>query len=210
MRIFLLIAYAFWCDSTQATVLSNPSNHVNPTVVDDWSTLQYANGEDGPIEHQGLQIESLTNSTLYNEIGQYNAAPVTGFPDDTDGIVWALNGNTLLTDFLFTFPGEVIWVGLYIRGVGSYQVDALDKTRYVLESTAVVLGGTHDTVVFRGFADLPNLRSIRVRQLFAGDYSTQFDEVQWQLVPEPATVWLLLIGITASTAWRAGYYWRGV
>lgn len=210
MRIFLLIVLALWCDSTQATVLIYPSNFVNSTVVDDWSTLQYANGEDGPIEYQGLQIESLTNSPTYNEIGQYDASPTTGFPDDADGTVSALNGNTLLTDFLFTFPGEVVWAGLYMRGVGSYQVDALDRARYVLKSVPVVLGGTHDTVAFRGFVDLPNLRSIRVRQLFAGFYSTQFDEVQWRLVPEPAASCLLLIGVIPSFARKARCYRRCV
>jgi hypothetical protein len=193
MKTLSLILCALWCIPARATVLTDASTFVDPTVVDNWSMLNYAHGEDGPVYIQGLRIESLNNSPEFGEIGSYFADPVTGFPDDADGYVSALNANLLQTDFLFTFPCEVRRAGLYLREIGDFDVQALDSSRNILSSDRVTL--TRESLVaFRGFTDLPGFRSIRITEIYADFYSTQFDEVQWQLVPEPSTGALLLAG----------------
>jgi hypothetical protein len=199
----VLLFWAFWSIPAKATVLTNTSTFKNPTVVDDWSMLNYANGEDGPVYIRGLRIESLNNSPEYNEIGNYLAEPATGFPDDADGYVSALNANLLRTDFLFTFPGEVKQAGLYLRETGAFDVQALDSSRNILASDRVTLTN-ENLVAFRGFSGLPEFRSIRVTEINSDYYSTQFDEVQWQPVPEPSASALLLTGalLTAMLGYR--------
>jgi hypothetical protein len=205
MRTLSLILCALWCIPAQATVLTDASSFVNPTMVDDWSMLGYAYGEDGPVYIQNLRIESLNNTQNRGAIGSYVAAPSTGFPDDADGYVSALNANVLQTDLLFTFPGEVRQAGLYLREYGDFDVQALDSSRNILASDRVTLTFEH-LVAFRGFADLPGFRSIRVTEIHADGYSTQFDEVQWQLVPEPSTGTLLLAGALLTAVRRNRRY----
>lgn len=204
MRTVLLLLCAFWCLPAHATVLTNTSTLVNPTVVDDWSTLNYAYGADGPVYIQSLKIESLNNTQNLGAMENYIADPMTGFPDDADGYVSALNANVFQTDFLFTFPGEVHQAGLYIRAVGAFDVQALDNARNVLESDHLTFGP--DIVAFRGFVGLPGFRSIRVTEMYADYYSTQFDEVQWQLVPEPSVGALLVAGAVAIVSRRKRRY----
>jgi hypothetical protein len=183
MWTLLLVLCALWCIPAHATALRDASTFANPIVIDDWRMLEYADGNDGPVYIQSLRIESLNNGREYNEIGSYLAAPATGFPDDFDGYVSALNANILQTDFLFTFPSVVQRAGLYLRGYGDFVLQALDSSGKVLASDRVTLGYS-SLVAFRGFSDLPGFRSIRVTEQFADHYSTQFDEIQWQPIPE--------------------------
>lgn len=201
MRALSLSIFALLSVSAHAALLTDASTFINATVVDDWSTVPEGNGLDGPPDfdvYQGLRIESLNNdSPNPTYIGHYPASPGTGLPDDADGSVSALNAKTYQTDLLFVFPGNLRRAGFYIRGIGTYKVEALDISRSVLDSDLVVLSRDNGTVAFRGFEGLPSLRSIRVNQLFRGSYSTQFDEVQWLRVPEPSSYGLLVIGVVA-------------
>lgn len=196
MKTLLAVVASILCVQARAAILLDASSITPTTTVDDWSALHFADGDDGPVYYQSLRIESLNNSSDYNEIGHYSAAPSTGFPDDADGGVSALNASITRTDFLFTFPSEVTRAGLYVRGFGTFLIFALDADRTVLDYSGV--GPGFPPGMFRGFADLSGFRSIRVIEVADDSYSSQFDEIQWQ-VPEPATMPLLTAVAIAAT-----------
>ena len=192
----VLVLFMLWSVPTYATVLTDDTSFHNPTVISDFSGLGGHQGEAGPVFFKGLQIESLNNSPMYQEIRELGYGPGV-FPGDGSSIVTVLTANVTLTDFRLTFPAVVARAGFYIHSAGSYDIEALDSNQNVLESTPLDMRILdYPRVAFRGFADLPDLRAIRIKELFDDYESTQFDFVQWEVATaEPST--LVLVGVAA-------------
>ncbi|MFQ5473320.1 MAG: hypothetical protein ACE5FA_10615 [Dehalococcoidia bacterium] len=164
------------------------------TVISDWTAVGVNNGEDGPVLHMGLTIESLLNFPAFNEILSGTDGVFTGGWEDngaSGGSV--LRANTTSTDFRLTVPTEVQKAGFFFRASNlvSFEVQALNASNVVLESTIITPAGAG--VEFIGFDGLVGLRAIRFTEQGDDNFSSAFDDVQW-VIPAPATAALLAPG----------------
>lgn len=200
-----LLAAVLLASCTEAAVLRTTDSFISPTVITDWGPMSFNAGEDGPVEYLGLTIESLFNLPRNNEIhGGISVSSAAGFMDLGASGGSVLRANIEKTDWVFRFPHTVLRGGFYLREPGMFDVTAFDAHGRAIESTVVSLGSPvrndpmASVVTFIGFEIAGGFNSLRVKEQprsWGMPYVTDFDDVQWQVIPEPTTAFCSLLGM---------------
>lgn len=201
-----LLAVLALVSGTEAAVLRTADSFISPTIVTDWGPMSSNAGEDGPVEYLGLTVESLFNLPGHYEIrGGISVSDAAGFVDLGASGGSVLRAEIHTTDWVFRFPHTVIRGGLYLREPGMFDVTAFDADGRAVEATVVSLGSPdrNDPIAsvvttFVGFEVAGGFNSLRVKEQprsWGLPYVTDFDDVQWQVIPEPSTAYCSILGI---------------